>query len=140
MSISELMDMAKPAEPVRRMEVFTGAGRRRRWTLEKKARIVAESYVEGETVCSIARRHALTRQRLFTWRREARSGQEIGGGAPAMIVPAVVEAPMPGSPPSRKCGGAGLIEVEIGGVMVRVGRGAEPKTVAAVIRALKAAR
>jgi len=33
---------------------------------------------------------------------------------------------------------SGIIEVEIAGVTVRVGRGAEPKAVAAVIRALKA--
>ena len=33
---------------------------------------------------------------------------------------------------------SGIIEVEIDGVTVRVGRGAEAKTVAAVIRALKA--
>jgi transposase len=33
---------------------------------------------------------------------------------------------------------AGMIEVEIDGVTVRVGRGAEAKTVAAVLRALKA--
>jgi transposase len=34
---------------------------------------------------------------------------------------------------------SGTIEVEIGGVTVRVGRGAEAKTIAAVLRALKAA-
>ena len=33
---------------------------------------------------------------------------------------------------------AGNIEVEIDGVTIRVGRGADAKTVAAVIRALKA--
>ena len=33
---------------------------------------------------------------------------------------------------------AGVIEVEIDGVTVRVGRGVEAKTVAAVLRALKA--
>jgi transposase len=33
---------------------------------------------------------------------------------------------------------SGIIEVEIGGVTVRVGLGAEAKTVAAVLRALKA--
>jgi transposase-like protein len=31
-------------EPVRRIEVFTGAGRRRTWSDEDKARIVAESF------------------------------------------------------------------------------------------------
>ena len=30
-------------EPVRRIEVFTGTGRRRTWSIEDKARIVAES-------------------------------------------------------------------------------------------------
>jgi len=29
-------------EPVRRLEVFTGTGRRRKWSNEDKARIVAE--------------------------------------------------------------------------------------------------
>lgn len=37
----------------------------------------------------------------------------------------------------RRGDGGGLIELEIDGVTVRVGRGAEAKTVAAVIRALK---
>jgi transposase len=63
-----------------------------------------------------------------------------------MFVPAVVEmtAPAPGrerprSKRTHKRGrAAGVIEVEIDGVTVRVGRGAEAKTVAAVIRALKA--
>jgi transposase len=31
------------SEPVRRLEVFTGAGRRRRWSAEQKALIIAES-------------------------------------------------------------------------------------------------
>jgi transposase len=40
---------------------------------------------------------------------------------------------------AKKSGRApGIVEVEIGGVTVRVGRGAESKTVTAVIRALKA--
>jgi transposase len=38
----------------------------------------------------------------------------------------------------RADGISGIIEVEIDGVTVRVGRGADAKTVAAVIRALKA--
>ena len=79
MSISELKTKPSTAEPVQRFEVFTGAGRRRTWSAEEKARIVAESHVPGETVCSVARRHALTPQQLFTWRREARRRQEPGG-------------------------------------------------------------
>jgi transposase len=51
--------------------VFTGSGRRRRWTAEQKARIVAESYESGETVCAVARRHGLTPQQLFGRRVDA---------------------------------------------------------------------
>ena len=55
MSDTELLPKANP-EPVRRLEVFTGSGRRRAWTAEQKARIVAESYESGETVSAVARR------------------------------------------------------------------------------------
>jgi transposase len=61
-------------------------------------------------------------------------------------VPAVVEAPLPERTPRRRGRNrvrqadrsSGIIEVEINGVTVRVGRGAEAKTVAAVLHALKA--
>src|SRR4051812_32593879 len=57
MSISELMHRPERA---RRLEVFTGAGRRRNWPADEKAAIVAESYAPGRTVCGVARRHGLT--------------------------------------------------------------------------------
>jgi transposase len=59
-------------EPVRRLEVFTGAGRRRRWSEEDKARIVAEIVASGDSVCAVARRHGLSPQQLFGWRRQLR--------------------------------------------------------------------
>jgi transposase-like protein len=77
MSETELLPKPKrEPEPVRRLEVFTGAGRRRRWTAEQKARIVAESYESGETVCAVARRHGLTPQQLFGWRRHTRLAED----------------------------------------------------------------
>src|SRR5947209_13463763 len=87
MSDTELL--LKP-ETVRRMEVFTGTGRRRRWTAEQKARIVAESHGCGETVCAVARRHGLTPQQLFGWRREARRGAEEAGGKDGLAFAPVV--------------------------------------------------
>ena len=51
--------------PVRRIEVFTGTGRRRTWSAEDKAQIVAESVTSGESVCAVARRHGLSPQQLF---------------------------------------------------------------------------
>jgi flavin-binding protein dodecin/transposase-like protein len=70
-SDTELLPKSK-LEPVRRLEVFTGAGRRRTWTAEQKAQILAESYESGEKVSAVARRHGLTPQQLFGWRRDAR--------------------------------------------------------------------
>ena len=135
MSISDHKHMP---EPVRRIEVFTGAGRRRSWSREDKAAIIAESYVEGETVCAVARRHGLTAQQLFTWRRLARDGGKV---EPPSFVPAVAEVPVPAvvkRSRQRRSSAAASIELEIDGVVVRVGPGARASTVAAVIRALKA--
>jgi transposase len=92
MSDTELLPKPKvgiEAEPVRRIEVFTGTGRRRRWTPEQKALIVAETYESGETVSAVARRHGLTTQQLFTWRR---NGQRAQTGASRMaFAPMVLE-------------------------------------------------
>jgi len=139
MSISEHKHMP---EPVRRIEVFTGAGRRRSWSGEEKAAIVAESYDAGETVCAVARRHGLTPQQLFAWRWLARRS---GSVLPAMFVPAVLETIQPEPPAvaipprrARRRSKADGIELEIAGVEVRVGADAKPRAIEAVIRALKA--
>ena len=69
-------------ERARRIEVFTGAGRRRTWPADEKAAIVAESYAPGRTVCGVARRHGLTPAQLFTWRRLARRSRVAQGAGP----------------------------------------------------------
>jgi transposase len=46
--------------PVRRLEVITGAGRRRRFTEDFKARVVEETLAPGAVVSEVARRHDLT--------------------------------------------------------------------------------
>ena len=71
MSMPELMPVSE--EP-QRFDVFTGAGRQRRFTAGEKAAIVEESYADGNSVCGVARRHGLTSQQLFAWRRLARLG------------------------------------------------------------------
>jgi transposase len=139
MTITELKHVSEPA---RRLEVFTGKGRRRSWSAAEKASIVAESYAESETVCSVSRRHGLSPQQLFTWRRQARAPAASHTDAPPLFVPAVVEAePAPAEVPrprrARQSRADGMIEVAIGGVTVRIGQGAEARTVTAVLKALK---
>jgi transposase len=71
------------ATDVRRIELITGTGRRRRWSSEDKARIVVESLADGVSVSEVARRHGLSPQQLFAWRREARASfHEAGSAAP----------------------------------------------------------
>jgi transposase len=58
------------ADGFRRLEVITGVGRRRRWGLEEKARIVAESLDPANTASVVARRCGLHVSQLFTWRQQ----------------------------------------------------------------------
>jgi transposase len=135
---------------VQRFEIFTGAGRRRDWPLDVKASIVAESFSGRETVCAVARRHALSPSQLFTWRRELRKQfEDRGVTLPAVpaFVPAVVEPPAADeSIPTamrrkkRRRSKASAVELEIDGVAVKISRGADADVIAAVIEALKATR
>jgi transposase len=134
-------------EPVHRLEVFPGRGRRRRWSEEDKARIVAEIITSGDSVSGVARRHGLSPQQLFGWRRQLQSTQVVPSKTAGLqFVPVVAAAPASApvrrqrrrAPWSDAEPDVGLIEVEIAGVTVRIGRGAEAETVTAVLRALKA--
>jgi transposase-like protein len=69
--VSMVKDMVEPSGCVRRLEVITGVGGRRRWSEAEKARITAEAMVPGAMVSEIARRHGISPQHLFTLRRTA---------------------------------------------------------------------
>jgi transposase len=147
-SDTELLPKSKP-EPVRRLEVFTGAGRRRAWSAEQKAQILAESYESGEKVSAIARRHGLTPQQLFGWRRDERRQaarrQVSDARAPrsSAFAPVIVEAALP-SPADvpiapERIGRAVMIEIVIGAATVRVSLGIDAATLTTVLRAVRAA-
>jgi transposase len=53
-----------------RHEVIVGVERRRRWSDEEKLSVLSEIGVGGATVSDIARRHDLTRQHIYQWRRQ----------------------------------------------------------------------
>src|SRR4051794_34756295 len=58
------------ADSFRRLEVITGVDRRRRWSLEDEARIVAESLDPATTSSAVARRYGLHASQLFVWRQQ----------------------------------------------------------------------
>ena len=71
-------------------EVLLGPERRRRWSAEEKARIVAEALVPDAKVAEVARRHGVSRGLIYTWRREATQGLLGGGAGVPELVPVVV--------------------------------------------------
>jgi transposase len=56
----------------RRVALLSGPGRRRHWSAEEKAQIVAETLVPGVRKLDMARRRQLHPQQLFGWRHQAR--------------------------------------------------------------------
>lgn len=136
--MSKLDHMLEPGTgSVHRLEVISGTGRRRCFTDAFRAMVVEETLAPDAVVSQIARRHDLTPQQVFTWRRQARNASRESD-AP-MFVPAVIEE-QPTSRPTAAERSGGIIEIQIGGSLVRVGSGADVETVAAVIAALKRAK
>jgi transposase len=70
------------------IEVITSVQRRRRWTAAEKVRLVEETYEPGATVSSVARRHGVAPNQLFTWRRLVAQGGLTAAGAGEEVVPA----------------------------------------------------
>jgi len=101
------------ADEFRRIEVITGVGRRRRWTDEEKAWIVAESLDPTTTVSAVARRYGLHASQLFVWRQRlaASAARETPAFVPVVVAedsPAPVEV-------------VGRMEIALGPAVVRVG-------------------
>src|SRR5215203_6108368 len=105
------------ADSFRRVEVITGVGRRRRWSLEDKARIVAESLDPATTSSAVARRHGLHASQLFVWRQQLQrcvSSAEMARGPRFVPVLLAEHSPAPAE-------AAGRMEIALGPVVVRVG-------------------
>ena len=114
----------------RRIEVLTGPGRRRKWSVDDKARIVEETLRPGTVVADVARRWQVSSQQVFTWRREMRRG----AAAPQDFVPIIAEPPTVVSERS----GAPLIEVALAGAVLRVPLGTDGALLTTVLRAIRA--
>jgi transposase len=107
-------------DTLRRIEVITGNGRRRRWDAETKARLVAESFEPGCSVSEVARCHDISPSLLFLWRRQAAAAtknteSKVRGG-PA-FVPMVVAGDAPAAAVANE---ACEIEVELSDVRIRI--------------------
>jgi transposase len=115
-----------------RIEVITRGERRRRWSIEQKREIAAESLEPGISPITVARRHGVSSGQLYTWRRHLLAGSL---GTSAQPVARFARVEVMGMPTERATASAteqksaaapasahdGLIEIALpGGVTVRV--------------------
>jgi transposase len=132
--------MVETSRPRGRIDVQVGAGRRRRWSDEAKGRIVAESYAAGAVVSEVARRHDISAQHLFAWRKAARAGLlSLPADEAPLFVPVVTELRRDGATLGASARGSAAITIEIGGAVVRAAPGVDPAWLRDVLRAVKAA-
>ncbi|SPP92733.1 IS66-like element accessory protein TnpA [Bradyrhizobium vignae] len=107
------------ADTLQRIEIITGTGRRRRWSTDAKAAIVAESFAPGASVSAVARRHDISPSLLFLWRRQATQAQVAERGDRGML-PGFVPAAIIGCGSKLPSGEQAAIEIEVGAVRIRV--------------------
>src|SRR5437868_3196985 len=97
------MDSHKRSTQLERLEVVE-TGRRRRWSVDEKLRIVTESFQAPRAISSTARRHGISRSLLMTWRRsfgpEPISPQSEQSGFARVVLAAEVEAGVAATPAS----------------------------------------
>lgn len=149
-----MLDARQEGDSYRRVEVITGERRRRRWTGEEKARIVAESFEEGANISEVARRNGVSRGLLTVWRRQVAAavagkapnfvpiqiGAESGGGTAgeSECISRVQTKPLEISAPRAKA--CGVIEIEVSGAHIRVEPGVELATLSTALAALRGIR
>jgi len=116
-----------------RIELITRGERRRRWSVEQKREIAAESLEPGISPITVARRYGISSGLLYTWRRHLLEGslgvarQPVAKFARVEVMPT---DPMPATRPAPQSTTAssdplnrpdGMIEIALpGGVSVRV--------------------
>jgi transposase len=123
-----------------RSEILEGPERRRRWSDEEKASILAELSKPGSNGAEVARRHGVARSLIYAWRKELKAPLRTAGGA-AVTMPfahvllagpapmAETQAALPTAVPT--------IEIEMKGVRVRLPGSAPSSMVASAIKALR---
>ena len=130
--------------------------RRRRWTPEEKAALMAEVEAEGGQVSVVAERHGISKSLLYNWRsawKAAGLAARASASSPAEFVQlGVVAAASEHSPAMPMAAGAvcprstglalaervGAIEIDLpDGVRVRVDSGVNEKALRRVLSALR---
>jgi transposase len=130
------------------VEIVARVERRRKWTIEEKAALIAEVEAEGGKVKLVARRHRVSESLLYNWRSawKAAAAAAVGSSGTVEFVPLGVfgEADNAASamlaPPGRPHNEsrAGGIEIALpNGARVSVDAFVNEKALSRVLRAMK---
>jgi transposase len=126
----------KSARP-QRIEVIT-RGERRRWSLEEKQAIVAESLAPNASLTAVARRHGIGTGLLYAWRHQL-LGRRSGEAACFARVDVMSEPHrLTGPDTAASTQPSGLIEIVLpGGISVRVDAQVDDRALRRVLAALR---
>ena len=116
-----------------RHEVIVVVGRRRFWSDDEKLSILGEVGVGGATVTDIARRHDVSRQHIYQWRRQLRS-KGVWPEADGTVFLALDDV---GIPPAPRPSSETDPDVEIGFANGRVLRCSQGMTEADILRFIR---
>ena len=121
------------------VEVIVGRQRRRRWTVEEKLRIVAESNEPGARIGDVAARYDVYPGLLFTWRRQVRKGTLTQRRAPLFLPVETASAlDLAGQPERAEPATPRRIEIELSdGSRIRIDEGVGLASLRCVLKALR---
>ncbi len=142
-----VIDVASPVR-TRRGEVL-GVERRRKWPDETRISIVAEAREPGAIVSHVARRHDVNPSQLFGWmKRYPADALALRSAKAAVAVPTFATAVLDVGafarnetepvPVAKSVPEPVSIEISIGPATVRIHGAADAKTLAIVLKALRA--
>jgi transposase len=134
--LTVLMDDFTDSHHVRRLEVVD-TGRRRRWAVSEKLRIVQESLSGPRLTAATARRHRISRQLLLNWRKAWREGRLEQESSVTGFVPAVVTPELAGVGERRVPQDDRIEIVTANGRRVVVGPGIEVAALVRIVRGLE---
>jgi transposase len=126
-----------------RMTVIARVSERRLWTVDQKLLMLRDAFGSGGGVRTAMERHEVSSGQLYTWRKQAMSGELSGFSAPALVPPlseplpcfAAVEISEPEQPPPRAIAEpAGQIGIELSsGIRLTVDAGVDAEALARVL-------
>jgi transposase len=123
------------------IEIINGREGRRRWGVEEKLRIVAESHEPGATVGSVAARHDVYPSLLRAWRRQVRDGYLAAAQAQHFVPVRLTDPPSPASATAARANNhpaSDTIEIVLpDGSRVHVGSGVNLTALRRVVTALR---